>query len=1140
MLKFYYGPSGSGKSSRIQEDLIRRSGKEPDRLFFVITPDQYTLALQKDIVLRSPNKGIMNIEILSFSRLAYKVFEEVGVKDRLPLDDTGKNLIVRKVSLDIKEDLKSLGTNLTKPGYIHEVKSIISEFMQYGIGEKEIETLLCATKDRPSLNDKLADIALIYKGYNKYIADKYITTEERLEILSSVIDKSAMLKNSIVILDGFTGFTPLQNHVIQSLMQVCAEIWMSVTIDREGLLNDNCTDQLFALSKRTINSMKNLAKDVMPLGEPMVLEESYRCKEAPALKHLERNLFRYPYSKYANKTENLAIKVFDNPKEELRQACIGIRKLIQENEYEYREIAIVTGDVERYAPYAQEMFSTYNIPGFVDVTHKLSINPFTEFIKSGLGIISNDYSYDSVMHFLRSGFTGIDKDEIDIFDNYITALGIRGFRKYSEDFVRYPKYMRRMVDNKLSITEESVSELSQVNVIRNKIMTVVSEIATLSKKKTYKAIELAKKVYSFITSNDMYDKLDTYEKKFAKAGDYVREAEYRQVYEKFMELLDTMANLLGEDEVTVEEFIKILEAGLTEIKIGVLPQGVDYVVLGDIERTRLNNIKVLFFIGVNDGVVPVSSSGGGMISDIDREFIASQDIELAPTPRQKINIQRLYLYLNMTKPSDKLILSYSRMDKDGNSIRPSYLIKTITGMYPALEIEGDGSNLVEDVVGIKDAGIVLARLLREYAAGENNKEQLATLYMRCKNDNYELTQRLTAAAFYAHKEERLRREIVNALYGLTIQNSISRLEKYAACAYSHFLQYGLKLNEREEYSFDSLDMGNVFHEVLDAFGKKLSDIGKAWTELTKEEADAILDPIMVSVTSSYGESVLFRDNRSGYLATKMKRILLRTVMTIAYQLRKGLYTPKKYEFIFRSEIDPKNIVTKLNANEKMVINGKVDRIDTYETGDKVYVKIVDYKSGDKELDLVELYYGTQLQLVVYLNQSIKALEKGNEDKQVIPAALMYYHIDDPIIDEKTKILTEDEIDAEIIKELRPRGYINADNEIIRSLDANIESKSDVIRVTYKKDGGFDSNTKVLDASELSTVMRYADKKIGELGSDILEGKIDVAPCKEETCRLCSFREVCEFDKAIKGFEFQKQEITKDEVLPKMKEDVGDE
>lgn len=1123
-LRFYVGGSGSGKSTRLEEDIIMRSMKEPERQFLIIVPDQFTMQTQKEMVERHPAGGIMNIDVQSFGRLAYRVFEEVGQSNQMVLDDTGKNLILRRVAANLSEELPTIGKSLKKTGYIHEVKSVISEFMQYGLGVEEVDKLLQYSEKKPVLSSKLLDLKKIYQNFLTYLGDKYITTEERLDLLTKALGKSNQLKNSVVAFDGFTGFTPVQNRVIRQLLSMCQEVIVTIIMpaeEKQLLHTFGDEHQLFSLSRKTMHAMEQLAADCgAGRGEDVYLLEKpvMRYCNQPALAYLEENLFRNQKNPYTGTMQGITMFHAPSPREELLEVCIQIRRLVYDEHMAFRDIAVITGDLERYAPYVEELFTMYDIPVFLDNNQKLMLNPFTEFVKSGLALVQKNFSYESILHFLRSGLTGIEEAKIDEMENYLLALGIRGEKKWRRAFVKYPDYMGNDTD-----------ALGSINETRERIMQILSPLLALEK--TSSAETITKAVYQFIIDNQVYEQLEGYAAMFHDNNDLVREKEYSQIYRYLMQLLEQIAALLGTEEMTLEEYQQILEAGILEIKIGVLPQDVDRVVIGDMERTRLKPIKALFFVGVNDGIIPKTGAGGGMISDIDREFLSSLGFELSPTPRQKMYIQRLYLYMALTKASDRLTLSYARMDQEGHAIRPSYLIEQMRRLFPALEvIDSTTIPIEEKICGRKDLEVHLAGMLGRYAGRNLPSEELElfyTIYDFMMQQSPEQVNKMTEASFYRYVSKPLEHDTARALYGLILENSVSRLEQYAGCAYSHFLKYGMELSEREDDVFGSVDLGNIFHHILENFGLKLEEKKLSWLEFTKEQADEILAEGIEAIAASYGDSMIYRDARTAGQIQRIQRIVHRAVMTMQYQLSKGGFVPKAFEVGFRRELEL--------PNEKMLLRGKIDRFDTMEVDDTIYVKVVDYKSRDKKIDLMEVYYGLQLQLVVYLDQAISKVSKDNPGKFVKPAAMFYYPVMDPIMEQENGSVSQEELEQWLRKRLRVSGLFVDEETITKGLDQENPMSSDVICMERKKDLSFKAISDVIEREELNTLTHYVNKKITELGRDILGGNKVASPCGEKACTYCAFREICNFDTHIPGYEKREQKpMKKAEVLDKMR------
>ncbi len=1132
-LRFYFGPSGAGKSRQLYEEIIQRAKENPKQNFLVIVPDQFTMQTQKDLVMLSERSGILNIDVLSFGRLSYRVLEEVGRREMPVLDDTGKSLVLQKVAANLKGELPALGGLLHKQGYIHEVKSAISEFMQYGISTEDVEKLITFAEKRGALVYKLKDLKTLYKGFVDYIHGNFITTEETLDVLRRSLHKSKLLVGSVVIFDGFTGFTPIQNRLIQELMRLCEETIVTVTIGaEEDPYKMDGEQKLFHLSKKTVADLEKLAKEAgVERKEDVFIKEGARFGNAPALLHLEQNLFRYSYKPYEASQQEIQIFETVTPKDEVHQTGLAICRLIREEGLAYRDIAVITGDMEGYAPYVETEFEQMGIPCFLDRTRGIVLNPMIEYMKSALELFLKDFSYEAVFHYLRSGLSDITAEEIDELENYVIQTGIRGYRRYS-----------RLFTHKTAGMKEEEEPLQRLNAIRERFMEQVEMLHMGSRELTANYVNC---LYDFVEKNQVQQKLAAYEAFFTEQGQLSRAKEYAQIYRLVMDLLNQIYELLGEENISLQEFSDILEAGFGEIEVGTIPQNVDRVVVGDMERTRLKQVKVLFFLGINDGNIPKNASKGGIISDMDREFLQESGLELAPTPRQQMYIQRLYLYLNMTKPSHRLYLSYSKINSAGKSIRPAYLVDVVKKLFPAMEIQyPQNRTALQQIVTPREGVSYLAGQLREYVEGTLNQEKQSeffTIYQAYGEETVKDTRSLlTKAAFRRYQASGLSKAVARALYGRNLENSVTRLETYAACAYRHFLQYGLSLKEREEFGFETVDMGNVYHGVLESFGGQLAENHYTWFDFPEEFAQGAVQKALEELAATYGNTILYSNARNEYAITRMGRILTRTVLTLQNHLKKGSFLPDDYEMSFRFADKLDSIHVTLSEQEKMHLQGRIDRIDVAEDDSHVYVKVIDYKSGNKQFDLAALYYGLQLQLVVYMNAAMEMEARKHPDKEVVPAALLYYHIDDPTVETPIE-LSEEEINEQILAKLRMNGVVNSEPDIVERLDRYMQDKSAVIPVEKKKDGSFSARSSVMSGEELQVVSDYVNHKVKNIGREILDGNIVMNPYEKgssEACTYCAYRKVCGFDISIPGYEKRElEELDRTEILSNMRQDI---
>ena len=982
---------------------------------------------------------------------------------------------------------------------------------------------------------KLKDIKTVYCAFNDYTRSEYITTEETTALLTEAVNHSRLIKNAVVIMDGFTGFTPVQYRLLQALLELTSKVIITITIDIDSSPYSMRGEQeLFYLSKKTIKDIQMLSQQVnIRQDKDVLFKTALRYSENPELDHLQKHIFRYPIKKYDRPVENIVITENNNIRDEINDVCLKIKELVLEKGYAYRDMAIVCADLDSYADIFDECAQIHDIPFFIDRNGKLKLNPFVEFILSALMIIKENYSYRSVMHFLRSGLCYAEREDIDEFDNYILKHGIKGRSRYAKLFAG--------VDGKTEEGADELEILNKVNEIRRSLMEGLEGL--LEKPKC--ASDYTKALRKLISYYGIEEKLSEMKSVFDSSFEREKASEYAQVYSLIMGLLSQIDDLLSDMPISLEEFTAILRSGIEEIDIGRIPGGIDRVIVGDITRSRISNIKILFFTGVNDGNIPLSNSKGGIISDIDREFLKEKEIELSPTPRQQIYIQRLYLYMIMSKPAQKLFLSYSRTGNDGSALRESYLILLLRDIFPRLLVikNMNESRRPESLSGIKDALQSYSDALCEYSAGTLDgitKEELAVLGTVLESDNEcnEIAKKLVNAAFFEYKHKPLSKELASKLYGKILTNSVSRLEQFALCQYAHFLKYGLKLKEREEFSFERSDLGTVYHEILSDYSGNVSKSGYTLENCPDEISEKLLSESVERVCGMYGSTILYSTFSNRFTVKRIHEIMTRTVKTIKKQLSSGKFVPEGFETDFLRKI-------MLSDEGQMRIRGRIDRLDICKKDGKLYIKIIDYKSGTKDIELDSLLYGLQLQQPVYMAAAINEMANKYPDLIPVMAAMFYYHIDDPLLtdvslgdDEKT---LEDRIEAK----LRPSGLVNSDRDIIESLDEKLTPEaqsvvSGVIPVSTLKNGELSKNSKVIDEKEYQTIFNYTDNLIGRFAHMIVDGQKQINPIlKQDTdaCRYCDYREVCIFDSKCNGYEHRKlQKLSREEALERMKEE----
>lgn len=1094
-LQFLIGRSGSGKTHTIYQMLIEESIKEEDQNYFLIVPEQYTLQTQKDIVDIHPNHGTMNIDVVSFPRLAYRVFEELSYYPDAVLEDMGKRMVLRKILEEEKNQLKIFGSSIQKPGFVENMKSMISELYQYQVKPDALDAL--QSGEDGNLNYKLHDLALIERKFQEYLEGHFIVAEQILEELSAKVGNSKKIRDSVIYLDGFTGFTPVQNQLIGTLLQYAKKIVISVTadswIEKRQFVREY---ELFSMSSKMIWQLKEIAKEQGIQVLPSILLEDtvpYRLKEAADLAALEAGIFRYPVKVYEKDIEHITLFTQKDALEEVYRICEKIEYYVREKGYRYRDLAVIAGDMDHYRMHFEHCFAEFHIPYFIDHKKSMLNNPCVETVRGIYQIVQENFSYPSVFRYLKAGMSHLSLEQIDKLENYVIAHGIRGKKRWTTEFVVPGP----------DLTEE---DLKEVNESREQFLDEVFEFYSKCQEKDNTVRDHMEILYSFLRNQRMEEQMETLRRNFEDKKDYVMEKTYAQIYPYMIGLMDKMVNILGAEKMSASQVLQILDSGLEEMSIGVIPPGIDQVVVGDLTRTRLNRIKVLFFAGMNETFIPNVPDGSGVLNDHERELLEEKGLSLAETVIQSAYAEQFYLYLAISKPTDHLYLSYATVGNDGSSMRPSYFIQRIQKVLPQLKLTSfEMSGIYTKEYGTHRFVEGLRKEMED--GGQQEWKGIGKTLLE-----EEQIRSFLKAACYENHENYLTSEAAKEVYGEILQNSISRLEQFEACAYAHFLRYGLKLYPRREFKIGSVDLGNVFHRALELISKKIQVTYDDWKGIDDREQEILTEEAVNRALSEWNENLLNSSRRNQYVAKIIKRLTRRTLWALIRHLENSDFKPYAFEISFSSYSDLKSANLELDHGIKMKLNGKIDRVDRYEDEDGIYLKVIDYKSGYAKFDLMNLYYGLQLQLVLYMNAVLEIEEKKSVGKPVIPAGIFYYSLKDPLVDQDP----ETDVEERILKKLQMDGYVNSDYHIIDHMERDLPAKCRSIPVSRTKKG-YSAYSKIMDTQTFEHIREFAVKKMLEAGNEMVGGKISIHPYrrkKETACDYCEYREICHFDSRL--------------------------
>ena len=1119
-VRFLLGASGSGKSRQIYNEIIQASIKEPERNFYLIVPEQYTMEAQRELVTMHPAGGMMNIDAIGMNRLAYRVFDELGISTGQVLEDFGKSMLIKKILCEQQDTLQVYGSYYDKLGFVDEMKSMMSEIFQYNIKQDTIDEIMEQIPEDSVVAGKMQDIRHIYEEFEAFAGERYIVAEQLVELLTRHVGQSKLVCGSSLYFDGFTGFTPVQLELVEKLMTCADDLTFSFTLDDRDQKYEHIKDyELFYLTKTTIKKLTEAAAAAgVEIESPVVLPGTinYRLGENRELFFLERNLFRSPYQKWKQPLERIHLTATGDAQDEIVFVASTIRRLVREKGYRYKDIAIVAGDLEQASHIYERVMDEYEIPVFIDANACLKANPCAETIRSVLAVLADDFSYDSVFRFLKAGMTDLSFEDIELLENYALKRGVRGYSRWNR------------------AVSENYEKTSPVNIeeIRQAFMKMFGDIRKVFADKKAVTKDYVEALYDFLLQIHMYEKLEArknelYEENRINEGDA-----YGQIFEKTVRLFDKIAELLGDTKMSVKEFYEIVDTGLSDIEVGVVPPTVDRVLIGDITRSRLNHIKVLFFTSVNDGIVPKAPKKGRILSDRDRDILSDCGLELAPSDKQNSYIEQFYIYTILTKPSDHLYISYHKLSASLESMRPSYLLGRISNIFPSLQAEEyDAASCMPDTVNRS-----LRRILRAEDS-EDAESRILTRILTEKGFAGELTA-IYKGRTYRNVAEQLPPETIALLYGRYLHASVSKLELYARCGFAYFLKYGLRLKEREMYQVDVRNVGVILHSVMEGLFKQVRDTRNNDWENFPEDERMLMVTELVNRAAEESTGDFFEDNaRNAYMLQMIERMAQTSAGMLQKHIRLGSMKPGMLEKTFDSAKDEVgSYLFELPNQIQMSINGKIDRVDVEEEDGTVYIKVIDYKSSARKLSLEEILNGEQLQLVTYSAIAYEIEKMIYPDKNIQIAGLLYYSFDDPVIEiesseidtdtEQPEFSDQEKLDAERMEKMKLQGFVNESPAVIQKMDHTCNQS---LPVKLDKNGDIKKSENVVSADQIRTIMELTRENIEELGSQIAEGKIAIEPYKNKSntgCDYCEFKNICHFDVKNGGNQYRRPDNEK--------------
>lgn len=1115
-IRFIYGRAGSGKSTYCLNSIKNRLNDNNGNTLIYLVPEQYTFQRETMLLKDVGEEGLLRAQVLSFKTMAQKVFDECGGRVHDRMRDVGKSMLIHKILQESEENLQYFNRISKEQGFTDIISETITEFKKYNVTPSVLREGLTKIDDE-ELKSKLTDLANIFEKFDISISENLVDTDDELTYLANKLNNCSLYDNAEIWIDEFTTFTPQQMEVIKGLAKKCKEVNIALCMDEVSSGDDSEVTDIFNSLKTTELRILNMMRDEhIGYEKPVNLNDNKnnRFKYNHELKHLEKYFFTYPFKSYKQDVNTIRLYKANNSYDEVENVAKEILRFVRDKGYRFRDISVVCRNIDDYEKIATVIFNEYDIPFFLDKKIDILSNPLIVLILSSIEVMIRNWSYESVFKYLKSGLVNIDSNEIDILENYVLANGIKGFKW----------------TNELSLSEEDNDEIDPIKVMIKVREPLIKLHSRIRGNKSVKAICTA--IYEFLIELDCFNRIEEWISEFDEYGMQSKVMEYQQVSEIVIDILDQAVDVIGEDLITINEFYKILNAGFQNREIGIIPVALDQVNIGGIGRIKGRNVKVLFIVGVNDGVLPAANKDEGILSDRDRDLLKENGIELSSSTRAKVFEEQYMVYTALTLASDYLMISYPMADFEGKSLRASIVIPRLKRIFPNLIEESDLFNLKEKsdkyskvTAPIPTFNELILALRRNYE-NEDVEDYWKDVYCwyKDKEEFYNKSGNILEGLKYSNDGEVVAREKLKKLYSIKdgrLLFSVSRLENYAECPFSYFIKYGLKARDRKVYEFSAPDLGSFMHEILDEFTNKVKRERISWSELNSERCRNIVSDLIEKKLIEDSNSILNSSKKYKYFTNRFKRVIAKSVSVLAEQMRKGQFEIFSNEFQFGNLRDGAPIKLELPSGEEVYLTGRIDRIDSLDLHGNTYIRVIDYKSGSKKFDLNELYYGLQIQLLVYLDAILKNSEYILHT-QAMPGAILYFKIDDPIIKSKSE-LQDEEIRKQVLDKLKMNGLLLKDAELVKAMDNDMETYSLVIPATFKKDGDFSSNSSVITEEQFNILREYVNFKMIELCEDMLSGKIRIEPCKNQRtsyCDYCDYSAICQFDTSIKDNKYK--------------------
>jgi ATP-dependent helicase/nuclease subunit B len=1107
-VRFILGRSGSGKTRYCIDSIASRlrDGSSSQNLVLLV-PEQATYQAERAILLNNDIPGFHNLKILSFDRLGFWLDGKSSAGAEL--SKIARQMVIDRLLRANKDKLKIFEKAADLPGTAAKLAGIITELHECDVSLEDMHQLNDRlSKDQPNsiTTLKYSDISIIFQKYLEFIQDNennFINPDARLSNACSKVADADFLKNAVIWVDGFASFTAQQQQLLAQILKVSLEAEIALCLDPSKInISKPTVDSLnpaslFSTTEFTYCELFQMSKKCgLNISAPICLDKAHRFDNSPDLRILESSLFDVRKSKAVKSTGSISITTSADPRGEVQCVADQIHKLVRDDDFKFKDIAVIVSDMSVYQHYIEAAFSDYGISHFIDRTRSLAAHPVVELLSSALRAALEGFSSLEIFAYLKTGLTSIAPSDIDLLENYCLAYGIDGC-----DWISNAKW--DFADkNDSSFDPEHIEQLRQ-----KAIAPLVKLKDALSGQNNDKLITASEFVCALW---EILDSLDVKKRLSELAGPNPDdEHEHFQFYEKMINLLDEIVEVFALDAIPAEDFSFMLSNAFSRLVLKSIPPKLDQVLVGSIERSRHPDLKAVFLLGTTQKQFPSAISFDSILTDQDRTLADEYDFELKGKLSQQLAERQYLAYIAFTRPSEKLFISYPRTVDGKEVVKSSFLNDLISLFTDLTEIAADTRTNIGDVCTQSQLeDIVCASGGKDTTLTDSEKQAFLGLIDSLRNTDAfsESGQKIKYAVEYENTAKLDAKQLASTDRLLTC--SAGRLSSFAACPFQHFAKYTLGLKKRKLFTFASVDIGSFYHAALDGLSKKLKALGKDLATVEQEELLKLLhDQIKELVkTDIFYSNFISKALHNKYIIFAAEDVLAESVLAYSKMSKAGHFRQKISEHRFGWQ-NKHQYQLDLSGKGKLNLRGIIDRVDTADINGKSRALVFDYKTKPKSFSWQELFHGLNMQLAIYLLVLSNAKIGGQKIGDL--AGAFYLPIDAGIKDDGEKFGH------------KAKGFFNA--QFVEHLDTTAGTGSNQYYNFYvSKDGPYGRylNSGILKQEKFKALLDFTKKRITSFAEQILDGVVDITPYrlgKKSPCGYCDYRAVCRFDRQINTY-----------------------